>query len=566
MKGFKRAVVLSLIMMTIFVYSIADSMTVLRAYAQEDAADAATSGSCTDESTEDILEEDISSAEEIEASALLDTTTKEYSCYGTSFYILNGIDTEIPYEISSYPSSNYSNGISIYGAAGSLDEIVGTDLADEPSEDIYYSDNNVVQALNELPTVEQIQEVRSDFDPSIHYIQWYVIKNMGDYLHVDGVIRTRMSSANPSEASSETSAESGSESSSETEEDEEPDITIELETILGNPVVPDDGEKHLVGEGFKIKIIDNNEPETLTEKIYDAFGKFLKTNVITVSAADGDGTTFEYKNRKYWISVDAAYAYVAAKDISERGLTIPFIFDGKAIEPKDITVGVVDKVTGMISALKSESSVEVKTRQATVDVSEVLTLEAGSTVKNDDGKTLTNDDYKIIDGSLKNGHYISSVVFNGSQTGVGESSNEITSVVILDSQGNDVTSQYVIKCVKGKLMLVEGGSSTSAYTDSADSAGASASSLSMTLSSSASASLTSSVDISASLKNDVYVSSEMALSSVPGSAVLGARLSATGDRNADFSERLAVVMLCLMVCITLIEQKIFLLKKVKNNY
>ena len=616
MKGFKRAVVLSLIMMAIFVYSLADSITVLKAYAQEEVADAASFGSCTDEATDEasgaasdaapnestagVSVNNISNVEEAENSAILDTISKVNNYYGTSFYILNGIDTEIPYEIDSYPSSDYSEGISILGAAKSFEEVVGTDLADEPEEGVTYSDNVVSQSLNTLPTTEQIQDVRSDFDPSIHYIQWYVIKNIDYYMHVDGVIRTRLGSENPSEASSEASTESGSESSSnassealseisneastsasseassesssaassasssEAEEDVEADITIELETILGNPVVPDDGEKHLVGEGFKIKIIDNKEPENLTEKIYDAFGKFLKTNVITVSAADGDGTTFEYKHRQYWISVDAAYAYVTAKDISERGLTIPFIFDGKAIEPENITVGVVDKVTGMISALKSESGVEVKARQAAVDVSEVLTLEAGSTVKNDDGKTLTNDDYKIIDGSLKDGHHISSVVFNGSQTGVGESSNEITSVVILDSQGNDVTSQYVIKCVKGKLMLVEGGSSTSAYTDSADSAGASASSLSMTLSSSASASLTSSADISASLKNDVYVPSKMALSSVPESAVLGARLSATGDESADFSERLAVIMLCLMVCITVLSSnraKDFFIKK-----
>jgi len=603
MKGIKRTVVFILIMMTICIYSLADSMTVLRTYAQEDAADEATSGSCTETTENNLSETDLTVEENEQA---VNSEENEYIYYGTSFYILNGIDTEIPYEISSYPSSNYSAGISILGAVSSFDEIVGTDLADEPAEDIYYADNNVTQALNELPTIEQIQSVRSDFDPSIHYIQWYVIKNSGYYMHVDGVIMTRKNSEaasdsssaaaseNSSEASSASSSEASSDASSEVSSDsssvasstsssaesstssseassdatseaasesssaasdtdeEQPDITIELETILGNPVVPDDGEKHLVGEGFKIKIIDNKEPESLTEKIYDAFGKFLKTNVITVSAADGNGTTFEYKHCRYWINVDAAYAYVTAKDISEKGLTIPFIFDGEVIEPEDIRVGVVDKVTGIISALKSETNVAVQTRQASVDVNNVLTLEAGTTVKNDDGNTLTNDDYEVIDGSLKEGHCISNVVFNGSQTGVGESSNEITSVVIVDSQGNDVTSQYVIKCVSGRLVLVDGGSGAGTGSDSVDSAVTSASEVTTisfpSVSSAASSSV--SVDISASLKNDVFVSSEQVLSTVPGSSVLGARLSATGDFNGDIDKRIAFIALSLVVCTT----------------
>lgn len=561
MKGIKRAVVFSLIMLMAVIAVLSSGLTAFVSYADDDSSDAA-----TDSGTE-ILTDEVTD---------LDTS---FYC-STYFYLLNEIDSDIPYEISSYPTSNYSDGIYKFGAANSFDEIVGTDLEEEPSEDNLYCDNEVLQSLSEVPSLEEIQSVRSDFDPSVHYIQWYVIKNIGYEMHVDGVIRTRQAVADPTEepsedpgngeskeasseasssASSENSGEASSSSSASSEsagsasseaasastsssasvdDTEEPEISIEIETICNNPIVPDDGEAHLVGDGFKIRIIDEKEPETLTEKIYDAFGKFLRTDVLTVTASDGNGTTFKYKNREYWVSIDAAYAYVTAKDLSEKGLTIPFIFDGKEIEPENIRVGIKDAVTGMITALKSESSVEIKTKQASVDVNNVITIEAGSTVKNDDGKTLTNDSYTIVDGKLKDGHTISKVVFNGSQTGVGESSNEITSVVIVDSEGRDVSSQYVVKCQKGRLVLVDASGNEAALnyetsTVTADTNGNVSASVN-TLGSMAA--LGSSAD-AALLESD-----ENSLSAVPGSSVLGARMSATGDKNADITARVLVLL------------------------
>ena len=338
---------------------------------------------------------------------------------------------------------------------------------------------------------------------------------------------------------------------------EEPEISIEIETICNNPIVPDDGEAHLVGDGFKIRIIDEKEPETLTEKIYDAFGKFLRTDVLTVTASDGNGTTFKYKNREYWVSIDAAYAYVTAKDLSEKGLTIPFIFDGKEIEPEDIRVGIKDAVTGMITALKSESSVEVKTKQAAVDVSNVITIEAGSTVKNDDGKTLTNDSYTIVDGKLKDGHTISKVVFNGSQTGVGESSNEITSVVIVDSEGRDVSSQYAVKCQKGRLVLVDASGNEAALnyetsTVTADTTSGAAAGTAALAVASGSASLSSSLD-------PVSSNGEVTSDAAKEASVLGARMSATGDLTTDLAMRLIIIIGSMLFFGT----KSFLLKKVK---
>ena len=580
MKGIKRAVVFSLIMLMAVIAVLSSGLTAFTSYADDDSSDASTD-----------------SGTEIAADEAADLDTAFYC--STYFYLLNEIDSDIPYEISSYPASNYSDGIYKFGAVNSFDEIVGTDLGEEPSEDDLYCDNEVLQSLSKVPSLEEIQSVRSDFDLSVHYIQWYVIKNIGNEMHVDGVIRTRQavvdpteepsedpgngeskeaSSEAPSSASSENSGEASSSSSASSEsagsasseaasastsssasvdDTEEPEISIEIETICNNPIVPDDGEAHLVGDGFKIRIIDEKEPETLTEKIYDAFGKFLRTDVLTVTASDGNGTTFKYKNREYWVSIDAAYAYVTAKDLSEKGLTIPFIFDGKEIEPEDIRVGIKDAVTGMITALKSESSVEVKTKQAAVDASNVITIEAGSTVKNDDGKTLTNDSYTIVDGKLKDGHTISKVVFNGSQTGVGESSNEITSVVIVDSEGRDVSSQYVVKCQKGRLVLVDASGNEAALnyetsTVTADATSGAAAGTAALAVASGSASLSSSLD-------PVSSNGEVTSDAAKEASVLGARMSATGDLTTDLAMRLIIIIGSMLFFCT----KSFLLKKVK---
>ena len=580
MKGIKRAVVFSLIMLMAVIAVLSSGLTAFTSYADDDSSDAA-----TDSGTE-ILTDEVTD---------LDTS---FYC-STYFYLLNEIDSDIPYEISSYPTSNYSDGIYKFGAVNSFDEIVGTDLEEEPSEDDLYCDNEVLQSLSKVPSLEEIQSVRSDFDPSVHYIQWYVIKNIGYDMHVDGVIRTRQAVVDPTEehsedpgngkskeasseasssASSENSGEASSSSSASSEsagsasseaasastsssasvdDTEEPEISIEIETICNNPIVPDDGEAHLVGDGFKIRIIDEKEPETLTEKIYDAFGKFLRTDVLTVTASDGNGTTFKYKNREYWVSIDAAYAYVTAKDLSEKGLTIPFIFDGKEIEPENIRVGIKDAVTGMITALKSESSVEIKTKQASVDVNNVITIEAGSTVKNDDGKTLTNDSYTIVDGKLKDGHTISKVVFNGSQTGVGESCNEITSVVIVDSEGRDVSSQYVVKCQKGRLVLVDASGNDAALsyetaTVTADANTSSAAGTGASAVASGSASLSSSLD-------PVSSDGEVTSGAAKEASVLGARMSATGDLTTDLAMRLIIIIGSMLFFCT----KSFLLKKVK---
>ncbi len=749
MKSFRGAAVLCLMMIVTIVSVFGSGQTVLKAYAE----DAATAESCTYEESIDDFEEELIKEEIPEIKEDLEKLTEEVPVikedseetvnddteepkkeesfeqdedsfeeqdimyYGAYFYLLNGIDAEIPEEIMPHPRSDYSEGIYIFDSIKESKEIEGTDLADEPSENENFADNKVTDNLKKMPTLNQIKAVRSDFDPDKHYIQWYVQKYVGFNIHIDGVILTRNDKEDdtfddsinnskkiepkiekPSEAASSASSEASSEASSfastgisqdihpriieetpskpsestkesskeiskpsegtkesskeiskpsdsaaeaskadsvvdkkeestgasssasieessanassvvsieeasvsansaasieyasisassavsndeaftsassgvsiqgastdassvaisiDSSEEEEPDITIEIEAICNNPVVPDDGQPHLVGDGFKIRIIDNKEPETLIEKIYDAFGEFLHDNVITVSAADGNGTTFKYKNHNFWVNIDAAYAYVTAKDISESGLKIPFWFGGQIIEPGDISVKVLDGIFGASAALPNVS-VEVKTSQPSYEAENVITVEAGSTVKNDDGKTLTNDSYEIIEGSLKDGHEISKVVFNGSQTGAGESSNEITSVTIVDSYGKDVSSQYVIKLKKGKLILVENPekSDPSTWSISAFDAAITESST-VTEEKVGFNSVEWTSDLSDRLvKSEITVITKEMMSSVPGTTVLGARLSATGDDSEYLFFRLIVIVFNMILGISII--------------
>ncbi len=82
-----------------------------------------------------------------------------------------------------------------------------------------------------------------------------------------------------------------------------------------------------------------------------------------------------------------------------------------------------------------------------------LTIKAGDAQKAYDGTELTCREYTIIQGALFEGHSIDNVVFSGSQTTVGRSDNEIISVLILDENGNDITKNYSITLVTGKLRV-----------------------------------------------------------------------------------------------------------------
>ena len=71
------------------------------------------------------------------------------------------------------------------------------------------------------------------------------------------------------------------------------------------------------------------------------------------------------------------------------------------------------------------------------------------------GTEQSAEEWEIIDGALKDGH-TAKVVFGAKLTDVGEVANSITAV-ILDSNGADVTSDYVVSYVFGMLKVIPRG-------------------------------------------------------------------------------------------------------------
>ncbi|MBQ7335180.1 MAG: transglutaminase domain-containing protein [Clostridia bacterium] len=78
-----------------------------------------------------------------------------------------------------------------------------------------------------------------------------------------------------------------------------------------------------------------------------------------------------------------------------------------------------------------------------------LVVASGSAQKEYDGSPLVAHSYEILSGKLKNGHAIRAS-FWGSQTEIGTSENTFT-IRIVDSSENDVTGEYEIELVFGKL-------------------------------------------------------------------------------------------------------------------
>ena len=83
-----------------------------------------------------------------------------------------------------------------------------------------------------------------------------------------------------------------------------------------------------------------------------------------------------------------------------------------------------------------------------------ITLLTNSAEKVYDGKPLRVDGFTITQGALVAGHQIVSYQITGSQTNVGISDAMVTSIVITDAQGRDVTANYQIHIQPGTLHVL----------------------------------------------------------------------------------------------------------------
>ena len=360
------------------------------------------------------------------------------------FFIKGGLDASIPEEPAPHPSSDYSDAIRVNGASTNVGTIVASADRDELLSDGYTASNEVTSSLISYPTADQIRSVMPDFDENTMYVKWYVFKPSGTAApnsdvnyHVDGVILSKKE-VTEEEPPKKEPAEA------QPEEPEEPKVVVTIKTN-DVPNITYDGQWHRVG-GFTITVGKENEPKSFIDYIFDALGNFLTTKV---HAADGDGTTFTYNGETYWVSVDAAYIDVMTPGV----YMVPFIYNGQVIDPADIVIRNADGA--VVNTL-----FEVQAVYTSVNVQEKITIESGTTVKNDDGQPLTNNKVAVTSGSLLPGHTLK-VTLIGCQCGPGECTNEISSYTIYDEKGNDVTYMYDVTTVNGKLVLVDGNSSAS---------------------------------------------------------------------------------------------------------
>jgi hypothetical protein len=407
------------------------------------------------------------------------------------FYIRgNGVGGDIPAEPGGYPASDYSAPIRINGIASGTDPVVGSGSEDNLLEDGFTAATQVTAILDRVPTSDEIKGVVSEFDPEKHFVIWYVYKsastaapNQDVKIHVDGVIRIREAAEEPKEPEPDPEEPKPEEPDPEEpkpedpapedpkpedpkpedpkpedpkpvdpkpEEPKEPEILFFIEAMAQNSAIFYDGKEHIVG-GYVIRIENLKNPE---EKLVSYFGPYgdpgSEADFAAVSEDEPrqarESTSVTFLGETYTVNVGGAY--VAVKEPGS--YSIPFYSGTKVVSPEDIVVTTSSgKTVGSeIGVRQSNGSTKVNPRK--------ITITAGSTVKNDDGSTLTNNEVTVSKGSLIKGHKLADVVFNGSQTGVGSSVNEITSYRIVDDKGRDMTRYYEVTKVNGKLVLVNG--------------------------------------------------------------------------------------------------------------
>ncbi|RKM56416.1 hypothetical protein D6853_06415 [Butyrivibrio sp. X503] len=362
--------------------------------------------------------------------------TRRVQTYSTAyFYILNTIDADIPEEPKNHSVDDYSSAITVEEAIPNdfgyyLPVVDNGGSSNDLADDGFTANNGVLSYLHNHPSAEDIKNVVPSFDPDKQYVIWYVKKAQKSSIHVDGVIKTR-------------------EETKEIIEKDYPNVSIEIYTTCEETDIEYDGKEHIIG-GFNIVVKDLDNKRPTLKNIFNALGDLL--TVEACAGTNGSGTYFSNNGINYWVNIDAAY--VVASEI--KTYTIPFLFNGKVIDPKDISVsyekdGEWVKLPASIISQQTPTTAKINVKQRNI------TLEAGTTVKNYDGSTLTNDKVSITSGSLLEGHKLKSVVLSGSQSVIGSSKNEITSYMIVDENGKDVTSLYNVKCVAGKLEFVDGG-------------------------------------------------------------------------------------------------------------
>lgn len=465
------------------------------------------------------------------------------------------IGADIPEEPGNYSAAQYSSAIRVDGAvSASYSESAHAVDGSEESllSDGFTASNEVSQMLKRLPQAADIRSAVGEFDETKHYVVWYVIKSATtDYpnadvtIHVDGVIRERTiaETEDPQDPKDPQDLENPQDPKDpqETEDPKEqekpvdvadpiPDVTLEIRALfLENgeecKEIVFDGKEHIVG-GFEIVVKDKESDNPIIGYLYECYGQFIGTKSY---ADNGQGTEFTYRGQDFWVNVVKAFAKVANIGDSQEVV----FYDADDHPLRSAADFIIKDSAGNIlpakfNVLPVTGTVNVKARD--------ITVEAGTTVKNNQGQTLTDDSFTITSGSLLEGHRIEKVVINGSQTGVGRSVNEITTIIIVDENGKPVNDLYNIKKVNGELILVDPGTGETAQVSDNGSDSKTSTVISVIKTSSGLTATTGNV-----VMNSLMAAADN--NSLP--RVLGARRANTSDPADNMQIRYLVLMACI---------------------
>lgn len=376
--------------------------------------------------------------------------------YNADFYIREGrVGADIPSEPQNYSYTEYSAAIYVENALlPNKLELIGQGAFDGNQsnlrDDGFTANNDVSNALFNVPSAEQIKAVVSSFDPEKHYVVWYAVKNPFGMIHVDGVIRQK----EIIEEVPEVEYTTGDPERDAYLDKIEAGITVVniMPLYLDNEgrsldEIEYDGQEHIVG-GFEIIVVDKSK-NPLAAFWYNLKGELFDQ---VVYADDGTGTLFTYLGEIFSVNITSQYAAVVDS------IPDPAFYCGDTYVPYD-DIKVTDArgkelnsniipAPGDVQGPGSGLSIPLKKRN--------IEITAGTTVKNYDGSTITNDTYKITAGSLVEGHKIQSITIVGSQTAIGHSPNQITGYEIVDENGRSVTYYYNVTTVDGTLWAVDG--------------------------------------------------------------------------------------------------------------
>ncbi|MCR5625435.1 MAG: hypothetical protein K6G11_09430, partial [Lachnospiraceae bacterium] len=226
------------------------------------------------------------------------------------------------------------------------------------------------------------------------------------------------------------------------------------------------GSQTLVGESANTPsdaLIVNNEGRDVTDSysIKYVSGTLKVTKRTVTIAANSDSKQYDgtpLTDSGYTVQAKTADTGLADGDkvsaISVVGSQTR-INTAEDVNNNNIVEGSV-KITNSNNEYVTDSyKIELVPGTLTVGMGTAIQITAGSKEKTYDGTALTCSNYEITSGALSTGHKIETITFTSDSTitYAGSTTNVIDTVKIVDSSGNDVTSNYTISTMPGLLTV-----------------------------------------------------------------------------------------------------------------